>query len=68
MAVTEAKQWVWEEFKEAMERNFWLAPRCFWKTNHPAPQERETGDIQAVYKKGEKLLTPTEEVKAEEAL
>ena len=31
-AVKEAKQRVWEEFGEAMEKDFWSAPRCFWKT------------------------------------
>ncbi len=24
-AVAEAKTWVWEEFREAMEKDFWLA-------------------------------------------
>ncbi len=31
-AMTEAKQQVWEEFGEANEKNFWWAPKCFWKT------------------------------------
>ena len=43
-AVTEAKQRVWEEFGEAMEKDFRSAPKHFWKTvrhlegemgNHP---------------------------------
>jgi len=31
-AVAEAKTRVWEEFKEAMEKDFWLASRKFWQT------------------------------------
>ena len=31
-AVREAKQWVWEKFREAMEKDFRSAPRHFWKT------------------------------------
>ena len=31
-AVTEAKQRVWEEFGEAIEKDFQLAPKRFWKT------------------------------------
>ena len=30
-AVTEAKRKVWERFGEDMERDFWTAPKCFWK-------------------------------------
>ncbi len=31
-AMTEAKQWVWEKFGEAMEKDFNLAPSSFWET------------------------------------
>ena len=31
-AVSEAKQRVWEKFREAMEKEFLSAPKCFWKT------------------------------------
>ena len=31
-AVAEAKQRVWEEFGEAMEKDFRTAPRRFWNT------------------------------------
>ncbi len=30
--VAEAKTWVWEEFREAMEKDFQLASRKFWQT------------------------------------
>ena len=30
--MTEAKQRVWEEFGEAMEKDFRSAPKHFWKT------------------------------------
>ena len=31
-AVSEGKQRVWEMFGEAMEKDFWSASKCFWKT------------------------------------
>ena len=31
-AVWEAEQLVWEKFREAMEKDFRSAPKCFWKT------------------------------------
>ncbi len=30
--VTETKQRVWEEFGEAMEKDYRSVPKCFWKT------------------------------------
>lgn len=33
MAVFEAKPQVWEEFGEALERDFWVATRGFWQTS-----------------------------------
>ncbi len=30
--ITTCWQQLWEEFREAMERDFWLAPRCFSKS------------------------------------
>ena len=26
------KKWLWEELREAMEKDFWLASRKFWQT------------------------------------
>ena len=34
VAVTEAKQRVWEEFGEARGKDYWAAPKLFWKTIH----------------------------------
>ena len=60
-AVTEAKLWVWEEFGEAMEKDFWSVPKLFWKTvRHLRKGKR--GTIQAVYSKNGTLLTSTEKV------
>ena len=60
-AVAEAKQWVWEEFGEAMEKDFRVAPKRFWKTICHL-RRRKRGTIQAVYSKDGTLLTSTEEV------
>ncbi len=61
MYANEAKQQLWEERGEAMEKDFKSAPRCFWKTiRHLSKGKRET--IQALYSKGRILLTSTEEV------
>ena len=32
-AVSEAKQWVWEKFGEAMQKDFWLAPMVSRRTS-----------------------------------
>jgi len=32
LVVSEPKTWVWEEFAEAMEKDFRLASRLFWQT------------------------------------
>ena len=58
-AVTEAKQWVWEEFGQAMEKDFRLAPKHFWKTVRHLRRGKR-GTIQAVYSKDGTLLTSTE--------
>ncbi len=42
-------------------KDFWLAPRCFWKTIWHLRKGKQ-GTIQAVYSKGGALLTTTEEV------
>ena len=60
-AVTEAKQRVWEEFGEAMEKDFWLAPKRFWKTIRHLRRVKQ-GTIQAVYSKDGTLLTSTDKV------
>ena len=60
-AVAKAKQRVWEEFGETMEKDFRTAPKCFWKTiRHLRKGKR--GTVQAVYSKDGTLLTSTEEV------
>ncbi len=61
LAVTEAKQRMWEGFGEAKEKNFRSAPRCFWKTIQYFRREKQ-GIIQAVYSKCGTLLTSTKEV------
>ena len=60
-AVAEAKQWVWEEFGEAMEKDFRAAPKRLWKTVRHLRRGKR-GTIQAVYSKDGTLLTSTEEV------
>ena len=60
-AMTEAKQWVWEEFGEAMEKDFCSAPKRFWKTVRLL-RRGKWGTIQAVYSKDGTLLTSTEKV------
>ena len=60
-AVTEAKQRAWEEFGEAMEKDFRSAPNCFWKTVRHL-RRGKWGTIQAVYSKDGTLLTSTEKV------
>ena len=40
--MTEAKQWVWEKFEEAMEKDFQSAQ--VFLEDHPAPQEGVTGN------------------------
>ena len=59
--MTEAKQRVWEEFGEAMEKDFWSAPKHFWKTIRHLRRGKR-GTIQAVYSKDGTLLTSTEKV------
>ena len=60
-AVTEAKQRVWEEFGESMEKDFRAAPKLFWKTVRHLRRGKR-GTIQAVYSKDGTLLTSSEEV------
>ncbi len=57
-ATTEAKQLVWELFREAMEKDFQSAPRCFWKTFDTSGNHSRMGPTS----KGGTLLTSTEEV------
>ena len=57
-AVAEAKQRVWEEFGEAMEKEFRVAPKCFWTVRHL--RRRKQGTIQTVSSKDGTLLTSTE--------
>ena len=52
----QAKQRVWEEFGEAMEKNFRSAPKHFWKTVRHLRRGKR-GTIQAVYSKDGTLLT-----------
>ena len=60
-AVAEAKQRVWEEFSEAMEKDFRAVPKRFWKTARNL-RRGKGGTIQAVYSKDGTLLTSAEEV------
>ena len=61
VAVSEAKQRVWEEFGESMEKDFRAAPKLFWKTIRHLRRGKR-GTIQAVYSKDGDLLTSNEEV------
>ena len=49
---------VWEKFGEAMVKDFWSAPRLFWKTVRHRRRGKQ-GTIQAVYSKDGMLLTST---------
>lgn len=49
-AVTEAKQQVWGEFREAMEKDYRSAPKRFWKTIRHLRRGKR-GTIQAAYSK-----------------
>ena len=60
-AVAEAKQRVWEKFREDMEKDFRTAPKLFWKTVRHLRRGKQ-GTIQAVYSKDGMLLTSTEGV------
>ena len=60
-AVAEAKQRVWEEFGKAMEKDFRVVPKRFWKAVWHLRRGKR-GTIQAVYSKDGTLLTSTEEV------
>ncbi|XP_068166163.1 sialate:O-sulfotransferase 2-like [Antennarius striatus] len=62
-AVMEAKQRVWEEFREAMEKDYRTAPKLFWRTVRHLRRGKR-GTIQAVYSKDGTLLTSTDEVVA----
>ena len=59
--MTDAKQGVWEKFGEDMEKDFWAAPKFFWKTIRHLGRGKQ-GSIQAVYSKDGTLLTSTEDV------
>ena len=50
----------WEEFGEAMEKDFRAVPKRFWKTIRHLRRGKR-GTIQTVYSKDETLLTWTEE-------
>jgi len=60
-AVTEAKTWVWEEFGEAMEKDFRLASRKFWQTVRRLRKGKQ-GLAQAVLCRGGEQLTQTEDI------
>jgi len=57
--VAEAKIRVWEEFREAMEKDFRLASRKFWQTIRRLSKGKQ-GLAQAVLSRGGELLTQTE--------
>ncbi len=52
LVVMEAKTWLWEEFGEAMEKDFWLASRKFWKIVRCLRRGKK-GLAQAVFSRGE---------------
>ena len=60
-AVAEAKAWVWEEFGEAMEKDFWLASRKFWQTVW-CLRKGNQGLAQAVLSCGGEMLTQTDDI------
>ncbi|XP_054860769.1 uncharacterized protein LOC118470292 [Amphiprion ocellaris] len=61
VTAAEAKTRVWEEFGEAMEKDFWLASRKFWQTVRRFRKGRQ-GFTQAVYSRGGELLTCTGDI------
>ena len=60
-AVTKAKTQVWEEFGEAMEKDFRLASKKFWQTIRRLRKGKQ-GLAQAVLSRGGELLTQTEDI------
>ena len=40
-----AKTRVWDEFNEAMEKDFWLASRKFWQNIRKEHQEKKAGPV-----------------------
>ena len=60
-AVTKAKTRVWEEFGEAMEKDFRLASKKFWQTVRRLRKGKQ-GLAQAVFSRGGELLTQTEDI------
>ena len=60
-AVSEAKTRVWEEFGEAMEKDFRLAPRRFWQTIRRLRQGKQCF-TNTVYSGDGVLLTSTGDV------
>lgn len=59
--VGEAKIQMWEELREAMEKNLWLALRKFWQTIRGLRKEKQ-GLAQAAFSRGEELLTLTGDI------
>ncbi len=66
LVVAEAKTWVWEKFGKAMEKDFRLASRKFWKTVRRLRRGKQ-GLAQAVFSRGMELLNPTNTSSVEEA-
>ncbi|KAI3354809.1 hypothetical protein L3Q82_004540 [Scortum barcoo] len=61
LTVAEAKTRVWEEFGEAMEKDFQSAPRFFWQTVRRLRRGRRQL-AHTVYSGGGELLTSTEQI------
>ena len=59
--VAKAKTRVWEEFGEAMEKDFRLASKKFWQTVRRLRKGKQ-GLAQAVLSRGGELLTQTEDI------
>jgi len=60
-AVAEAKTRVWEEFGEAMEKDFRLVSRKFWQTVRRLRKGKQVL-AQALLSQGVELLTQTEDI------
>ncbi len=59
--VVEAKTRAWEEFGEAMEKDYWLASKRFWQTVRCLRRGKQC-PTNAVYSGGGRLLTSTGDV------
>ncbi|KAK3515164.1 hypothetical protein QTP70_008179 [Hemibagrus guttatus] len=59
--VSEAKTWVWEEFGEAMEKDYWTASGKFWQTVRRLRRGKQLS-ANTVYSGGGELLASTGDI------